>query len=116
MGLAHPAGAITARAFNCFLRPVEALHAIAGLIVGVYHSKHNRTLAGAIIRVIGKPLIVCRNPKHHCPHSRVVSIFSQRTHFFGSHSPMRRIPEKIVRVRATLLSQRGRSFIPPKNR
>jgi len=84
----------------------------AGYIVGTHHSKHNRILGRAIIRITGEPFIVCCDPKHHRSYLRVWGVFGPRPYCFGSHAPVRCGPEKIVRVGDPLASQNGVLHFP----
>jgi hypothetical protein len=80
------------------------------VVVGARRSKHNRILSGAVIRVLSEPVIVRCDPKHHRSYLRILGVFGQRPHRFGSHAPVRCGPEKIVRVGGALVSQTAPSI------
>jgi hypothetical protein len=78
-------------------------------------SEHDRIVGNVIIRALSDPVVVGCDPKHHRPNCWIVSLFRQRPHFLGSHAPVRRGPEKIVRVGDALASQMGVLHFPPGN-
>jgi hypothetical protein len=80
----------------------------------VRRSEHDRISRSGIGRLPGDPVIVRCKSEHHRPNCRIVSLFGQRPHFFGSHAPVRRCPEKIVRVGNAFAPQIAFSISPGK--
>ena len=84
----------------------------AGYIVGTYHSKHNRILGRAIIRITGEPFIVCCDPKRHRSYLRVWASSASVRIASARMRQCRCGPEKIVRVGDPLASQNGVLHFP----
>ncbi len=78
----------------------------------VHPSEHDRILLSGIGRLPGDPVIGRCKSEHHRPNRWIVSFFGERPHFLGSHAPVRRGPEKIVRVGDALASQMGVLHFP----
>jgi hypothetical protein len=79
-------------------------------------SEHDRISRSGIGRLPGDPVIVRCKSEHHGPNCRIVSLFGQRPHFFGSHAPVRCVLEWITRVRDALASQMAFLRSPQENR